>query len=442
MYDRLAKISQTLMQKGDYEILLSTTNSTDSLISPTFGFNNHCENEQKISSFFKDLAVSIFRFWKPDMLICMLILLIQAQELYAQAAYVGESIYLPAPSVPGTIGGAAWYAKDNSDCVSISGNHYGATVSINAYFSGITTIACKYAYSYYIGSKKQYGNGTKYYSISCKASQVTLNKTEIVLKPGQEYELTYTNQSGFTLPHAYWSTSNNAIANFNGREWIAGQQQVTITAVDVGESVITCEGHVGTAAPSCIVKVQATPPTNLSLTPERLTLQEGKCDRFSYTLYPSDAYAKVSWSSSDESISKIDSNGLVTAICEGEAQILATTDNGLSTCGIVEVIPQPRQISLPNTLQMTIGYTIRLEPVLTPDNALTTYKWESADPRVAIIDDAGNVKGKSSGTTTISVTTANGKTASCHVTIKEPSEGMDYRNTGVRITTLQNQIGE
>lgn len=98
----------------------------------------------------------------------LLIMSLGVYDVYAQiSAYVGEPVYLNAPSVPGTMGSAAWYCTDKENYLTVSGNHYGATVRIDYYFTGTATIACQYAYSYYSGGKKQYGHDTVYYYIGC-----------------------------------------------------------------------------------------------------------------------------------------------------------------------------------------------------------------------------------------------------------------------------------
>lgn len=364
------------------------------------------------------------------------------KPLYAQSGYVGESIYLQAPSVPGTMGNAAWTCDRNND-VYVSGNGYGATAVINQYFSGTATITCTYVYSYYIGTKRYYSESMHaYYYISCKASTVTLNYKEVTLKPGQEVELTYSNSSGITLPYVLWQTSDLKVANIDGYEKISGEKTVTICANNVGECLITCYANTGNTNPTCKVIVKADPPTAISVHPKQLVLQEGKKGKFTYQLTPEDAYTKVSWESSNESVATVSSTGLVSAVGQGTAQITATTSNGLSAYGTVEVTPLPQQVSLTNNQQTTIGYLFKLVPTLTPTNATTTYKWETADAKIATVDNMGRVKGKTAGTTTITVTTENGKTATCRVIVNTPSEGMDYRNVEVRLKTIKNLINK
>ncbi len=374
---------------------------------------------------------------KLRLLIALASFIVVVGEAAAQSAYVGESVYLTAPAVYGVIDGAAWYCTDKKDNVSVSGNNSGCNVRINSYFSGTATIACQYAYSYYIGGEKQYGNDTKYYSISCKSSQLALNKNEITLKVGQKAELTYTNSSGIDLPYVFWSTDNDEVADFNGDESVIGEKNVMVTAVNVGQCIITCEGHTGKEAPTCVVNVVASPPVSISLTPEKLSLREGATATFSYSLYPEDAYAKVSWSSSNESVAKVNSAGRVTAVSEGTSTITVTTDNGLAANATVEVCPLPQQVILPDVQEVFVGYSVKLEPVVIPTNAVSSYKWQISDPTIATVDDSGRVKGKAEGEVEVTVTADNGKMASCRVIVAVPMKGMELYNVETRVSTLK-----
>lgn len=371
--------------------------------------------------------------------LCLTMLFGYVHTTFAQSGYVGETIYLSAPSTPGTIGGAAWLSS-NTSCVSVSGDHYGATVEIIAYFSGTVTITCQYVYSYMSGGKIQYSSTQRaYYYISCKQSRVTLDKREVTIKPSQEVELTYTNSSGFELPFGTWTTSDKSIAVVDWGEKSYGQKTVTVTGIDVGECVITFEGNTGMTAPTCKINVIATPPTSIVITPEKLSLKEGEKGNFSYKLSPSDAYAKVTWKSSDETVAKVSTSGAITAVGGGTAQITVTTDNGLSAQGIVEVAPLPQQVSL-NDQQVPVGYAIQMQPTLYPSNSKCTYKWMSDDSKTVSVNSLGLVRGIKEGSASITVTTENGKTATCRVTVKNPSSGMEYENVQPRVSVLKNLI--
>lgn len=63
------------------------------------------------------------------------------------------------------------------------------------------------------------------------------------------------------------------------------------------------------------------------------------------------------------------------------------------------------------------GKTLALKTTVKPANA--TYTWSSSDAKIASVDGSGKVTGNAVGKATITVTSSNGKTASCVVTVKE-----------------------
>ncbi len=79
-------------------------------------------------------------------------------------------------------------------------------------------------------------------------------------------------------------------------------------------------------------------------------------------------------------------------------------------------------VSIKGQSQQTIkvGKTITLQAIITPDKATNKdVTWSSSNPEVATIDiTSGKVTGINDGTTTITVKTSNGKTATCKITVE------------------------
>ena len=81
-----------------------------------------------------------------------------------------------------------------------------------------------------------------------------------------------------------------------------------------------------------------------------------------------------------------------------------------------------KSITLNNTsLTMNAGDTKQLVKTINPSNAKTTLKWSTNNNKVATVDSKGKVTAKAKGTATITVTTANGKKATCKVTVRDAS---------------------
>ena len=71
------------------------------------------------------------------------------------------------------------------------------------------------------------------------------------------------------------------------------------------------------------------------------------------------------------------------------------------------------------TLTLDTGKTSNLKATVYPSNASNKKcTWSSSNTSVATVDSNGKVTAKKAGTATITVTTANGKTASCNVTVQ------------------------
>lgn len=78
---------------------------------------------------------------------------------------------------------------------------------------------------------------------------------------------------------------------------------------------------------------------------------------------------------------------------------------------------EPTSVSITSTKEVLVGNTVTLYPTLTPSNATTTLTWKSSNTSVATVSSSGVVKGVYPGKATITVTTSNGKSASCVVTV-------------------------
>ncbi|GEM_PF-5111529 len=75
-------------------------------------------------------------------------------------------------------------------------------------------------------------------------------------------------------------------------------------------------------------------------------------------------------------------------------------------------------ISLPTSYTVTEGSSFTLTPVLTPSNASSALTWQSNDVLTAVVDENGVVTAVNPGTATITVTTDNGLSADCKVTVQ------------------------
>lgn len=103
-----------------------------------------------------------------------------------------------------------------------------------------------------------------------------------------------------------------------------------VTAIALGEAEITVsvKANSGIKA-SCSVSVVPTLATMITLDKTSLTVAEGTEFGLVATVLPDDATDKsVAWSSTDESIAIVDSNGHVKVVGSGVCHIVAATTDG------------------------------------------------------------------------------------------------------------------
>ncbi|MDE5822863.1 MAG: leucine-rich repeat protein [Paramuribaculum sp.] len=97
--------------------------------------------------------------------------------------------------------------------------------------------------------------------------------------------------------------------------------------------------------------------------------------------------------------------------------------------GINEICPIDIEMELAD-VELTEGESTILKAIITPENATEkSVTWSSSDSSVASVDATGLVTAVKAGTATITATTSNGLTASCNVTVKAKSAGIEGDNS-------------
>jgi len=226
------------------------------------------------------------------------------------------------------------------------------------------------------------------------------------------------------------------IANSQGRNILAAQTITSSTGgysfgpyvLPNGEYVAYVGGRGENEAKSLKVAFwEYKDVTKVSLDKDLLALKVGEKKTLVTTLSPKDATIKqISWSSSKESIAKVNSNGTVTGVAPGEATVTATNvkSDKSASCKVIvtaEKIAVTEVKLSESDIKMDKGGSVNLVVTVAPDNASNkALNWSSGDSSVAIVDNNGKVVALSEGKAIITVTTADGgKNASCQVTVSE-----------------------
>ena len=350
--------------------------------------------------------------------------------------WVGESREFDvASSVLGTTRNLSWYT--NGGYLQLSGTGFYRKVTVTQYFSGSATVTCTWQYqTYYNGP---WTEQRKDFTITCLENPVSIHPTSLTLAPGQTYYLTYNHKYN----NEYTYAANAYFSSDGGSGAISVSRDGKVTALKEGKAYVNVYSKISSAAnaPYCLVTVKEVDPTSVSIM-ESLTLVEGESYTLTPTLYPTGASSSYTWSSENTSIATVSSSGTVRAVKQGKTRIKVTTTKGgySDYCELTVKAPPvpPTKVLLPEKVSIYKGFSTILTPVLEPKVAESTYTWSVEDSSIAAVTASGKITAKKVGDTKVTVTTANGLSASCVITVTEVPENIDSNELQKRITLLNN----
>lgn len=198
-----------------------------------------------------------------------------------------------------------------------------------------------------------------------------------------------------------------------------------VTGVSEGNADIVITTEEGGFEAKCTVRVDGIDARGIERVGDKtVTMGLNQTRQLQVKITPSDTTNKnVQWTSSNNSVTTVDSNGVVTSKNSGSTIITATTHNGLKTEFFIEVETPVTNITLnSNEINLNPGGTFKLDATVNPSNASNkNIKWISANESIATVDQSGNVTADVAGTTYISAVSADGKViATCTVNVSKP----------------------
>jgi len=123
----------------------------------------------------------------------------------------------------------------------------------------------------------------------------------------------------------------------------------------------------------------------------------------------------VVWESENPAIASVSETGLVTGLKEGSVSILAKVGQDVVSCKIT--VEKPTIKLNKSSVSVYKGYTTTIKATAYPQTQVT---YTSSNKKIATVDSNGKITGIKAGEATITAK-ANGVTAVCVVTVKNPS---------------------
>ncbi len=193
-----------------------------------------------------------------------------------------------------------------------------------------------------------------------------------------------------------WYSSNSNVASVsNGK----------VTARASGYATISAYNSSG--ASTCLVRVVAGSTGSVKLSSGYVSTYAGCQYAFGLT-----GAASANWSSSNNSVATVDSNGVVTAVSAGTATITANAENDFASATVVVYSGSSTGISS-SSVTITTGSTYKL-------TAASGVNWYSSNSGIAAVN-GGTVTAKNPGYATISAYNSGGA-STCLVKVVAPAE--------------------
>ena len=229
---------------------------------------------------------------------------------------------------------------------------------------------------------------TKKITVTPSIIEVTIiGKTELTIN--EEYKFKY-ELSKETSKTILWSSSDDSIISIN--------EDGSAKALKEGNVTIKCT--IGQNESSFDVKV----------TKEKEEIKiEGKNQVVAGGYLTLTCNYECNWTTSDESIATIESNGKLRGLKAGEVIVTATDVNDPSNYSTftVTVLPKvPTSIEIEGPNKMSLGSTYELKVTTKPAYSTTDVIFVSSDESIISVDENGYLTANSKGTATITVYSA------------------------------------
>ncbi len=267
-------------------------------------------------------------------------------------------------------------------------------------------------------------------TVSVKVKGVDLDQKDITINVGNTIALKANiNPDVASDKTVEWTSSDTSVATVD--------KDGVVRGVKTGSTTITAKTNDGGFEASCTVNV-INAVKGITVSDTRIALYPNKTKQLKASVTPVDAdNPNVVWESNDDEVATVSETGLVTAKMPGTATITVKSVDGeyTATC-TVTVGKHVSSIILSDTeLTMPAGTSETLYATVMPLAAFNkTVTWVSTNPKVATVDENGNVKAIKAGTTTIIAYCEDGDvTASCIVTVTNSATGIEMSESEVYI---------
>ncbi len=264
--------------------------------------------------------------------------------------------------------------------------------------------------------------------VSGKAvTRLAITDSDIELEINKTAQLTYIMNEDADDKRVLWQSDDPKVATVD--------QSGLVKAVGYGTAVITLISANGTTANASVYVPSDV--KSIMLDPADAFVALGGETRLDAYVFPGNARGReLTWTSSDESVARVDSNGTVSGISTGMCVIAARAKNGVSAAANITVAKAPVSMTL-SSATVVLSRDERaaeLSALVQPKAAEgCELNWSSSDENVVTVRE-GKLSAVGYGRAIVTATARNGLSAECVVYVSESAKEMAFRNETYALT--------
>ena len=206
----------------------------------------------------------------------------------------------------------------------------------------------------------------------------------------------------------------------------------TIKGISAGNTIVTARTSKANITKNINVKVVGeNEPINkieiskINVDKDKIELYVGDTAKINYSVEPENATnKKISFSTADKNVAGFNNEGSVVGVKAGTTTISLKSNNGIEAK--IEITVKDREIEVTKVkiskskVSIDKGSNTTISASVIPTNATNKeITWSSSNTKIATVDN-GKINGVGVGEATITAKSANGKEATCKVTVNEP----------------------
>lgn len=229
-----------------------------------------------------------------------------------------------------------------------------------------------------------------------------------------------------------WTSENEKVATVD--------ENGVVTGVSKGTASIRATSVDGTQRYGSVTVRVYQQPQSITLQESDVTVAVGSYKTLKATVLPSTTNDKtVTWTSSDESIAKVNSSGRITPVAPGTCTITCASESFplvFATADVTVVQLVTKVAFTAKSVDVDVDTTAQIFWETSPANASDpSVELSSSNTKIATVDPDGTVHGIKRGQCTITARTTDGskRTARITVNVLQPVEGVHMKNDTVSV---------